>query len=274
MPTSPARPSSAPAHPAAEVEHYLEELAALPPTPSARRRQIEQIVVVHHLGLADRIASHYLGRGIDRDDLLQVARLGLVKAVRRYQPGQGDSFAAFASPTIAGELKRHFRDAGWMVRPPRRLQELGARLRYVELELEQRLQRPPTAVEIAEAMEVPLPEVRESRLAAMGFRPQSLDAPPSGVPAGSASSEWGSWAADLDSDEAFERIERDEWLAGAVGQLAAREQLILRLRFVDGLTQAEIGGRLGVSQMQISRILRTVLTRLRTVLSATSGAVA
>ena len=112
-------------------------------------RDTADALVLLNLGLADGIASRYLGRGIDRDDLVQVARLGLVKAVRRFRPGVGQSFVGFAAPTISGEIKRHFRDTGWMVRPPRRLQELGARIRDVEKDLEQDLHRRPRPDELA-----------------------------------------------------------------------------------------------------------------------------
>ena len=142
-------------------------------------RDTADALVLLNLGLADGIAARYLGRGIDRDDLVQVARLGLVKAVRRFRPGVGQSFVGFAAPTISGEIKRHFRDTGWMVRPPRRLQELGARIRDVEKDLEQDLHRRPRPDELAAALEVDESQVRAARQAASSFHALSLDLPAS-----------------------------------------------------------------------------------------------
>ncbi len=214
-------------------------------------------VVLLNLGLADGIAGRYLGRGIDRDDLVQVARLGLVKAVQRFRPGLGQSFAGFAAPTIAGEIKRHFRDAGWMVRPPRRLQELGVRMRETEKELEQSLHRRPTIPEIAAALGVAEAQVRAAREAASSFHAVSLDGPtgPDQAPIEVAPAEL---------DDPFGAVDDTDWLSEALGSLTERERLVLRLRFAELLTQSEIAARIGVSQMQVSRILRSTLTRLRT----------
>jgi RNA polymerase sigma-B factor len=222
-------------------------------------------VVLLNLGLADGIAARYLGRGIDREDLVQVARLGLVKAVRRFRPELGQSFAGFAAPTIAGEIKRHFRDTGWMVRPPRRLQELGARMREVEKELEQDLHRRPHADELAQALQVDETQVRAAREAASSFHALSLD-----VPAGPTGTDAGGVADVLpeEDDDPFSAVDDAEWLRAALVDLTDRERLVLRLRFVDALTQSEIAERIGVSQMQVSRILRSTLVRMRGQLEA------
>ena len=212
-------------------------------------------VVLLNLGLADGIASRYLGRGLERDDLIQVARLGLVKAVRRYRPALGQSFAGFAAPTISGEIKRHFRDTGWMVRPPRRLQELGARLREAEKDLEQQLHRKPTALEIALALGVEESQVRAAREASSSFHAVSLDAP--------VTTEHRPDLAVDDTDDAFAAFDDAQWLDAALADLSDRERVVLRLRFVESLTQSEIAQQIGVSQMQVSRILRATLTRLR-----------
>ncbi|MEP6650114.1 MAG: sigma-70 family RNA polymerase sigma factor [Lapillicoccus sp.] len=224
--------------------------------------EIVDTVVLLNLGLADGIAARYLGRGIDRDDLVQVARLGLVKAVRRFRPGLGQSFAGFAAPTISGEIKRHFRDTGWMVRPPRRLQELGAGIRDAEKELEQTLHRRPRIDELADALEVDEAQVRAARLAAASFHALSLDLPatPGQTPA--------EFSLEV-TDDPFVAVEDAAWLRDAVADLTDRERLVLRLRFVDVLTQSDIAERIGVSQMQVSRILRATLTRLRARLEAT-----
>jgi RNA polymerase sigma-B factor len=217
-------------------------------------------VVLLNLGLADGIASRYLGRGIERDDLIQVARLGLVKAVQRYRPALGQSFAGYAAPTISGEIKRHFRDTGWMVRPPRRLQELGARLRDAEKELEQRLHRNPTAGELATFLGVEEAQVRAAREASSSFHAVSLDAP-------TATEHPPELAVDSD-DDPFGAFDDAEWLSSALEELTDRERTVLRLRFVDLMTQSEIAEEINVSQMQVSRILRATLARLRARLEA------
>ena len=217
-------------------------------------------VVLLNLGLADGIASRYLGRGLERDDLVQVARLGLVKAVRRYRPALGQSFAGFAAPTISGEIKRHFRDTGWMVRPPRRLQELGARLRDAEKDLEQQLHRKPTPLEIAQALGVEEGQVRAAREASSSFHAVSLDVP--------VTTEHRPDLAVDDADDPFTAFDDAQWLGAALADLSDRERVVLRLRFVELLTQSEIAQQIGVSQMQVSRILRATLSRLRTRLVA------
>jgi RNA polymerase sigma-B factor len=219
-------------------------------------RDTADALVMLNLGLADGIASRYLGRGIDRDDLVQVARLGLVKAVRRFRPGVGQSFVGFAAPTISGEIKRHFRDTGWMVRPPRRLQELGARIRDVEKDLEQNLHRRPRPDELAIALEVDEGQVRAAREAASSFHALSLDLPASpGQAVPEVSLE--------ESENPFAAVDDVAWLRDALDDLTDRERVVLRLRFVELLTQSDIAERIGVSQMQVSRILRATLTRLR-----------
>jgi RNA polymerase sigma-B factor len=221
-------------------------------------------VVLLNLGLADGIACRYLGRGIERDDLVQVARLGLVKAVHRYRPALGQSFAGFAAPTISGEIKRHFRDTGWMVRPPRRLQELGARLRDAEKDLEQQLHRKPTPLEIAGVLGVDETQVRAAREASSSFHAVSLDVP--------VTTEHRPDLAVDASDDPFTAFDDAQWLDAALADLSDRERIVLRLRFVESLTQSEIALQIGVSQMQVSRILRATLTRLRARLAASVDA--
>jgi RNA polymerase sigma-B factor len=230
-------------------------------------RDTADALVLLNLGLADGIAARYLGRGIDRDDLVQVARLGLVKAVRRFRPGLGQSFVGFAAPTISGEIKRHFRDTGWMVRPPRRLQELGAQIRDVEKDLEQVLHRRPQTDELAAALEVDEGEVRAARQAASSFNALSLDLPATpGQMAPEVTLE--------DTDDPFSAVDDSAWLSDALDDLTDRERMVLRLRFVDLLTQSDIAERIGVSQMQVSRILRSTLTRLRVRLRASMNSAA
>ena len=227
-----------------------------------RRAQLEEAAVLASLRLAESVARRYLGRGLELEDLLQVARLALVKAVRRYQPGAGTSFAAYAVPTIAGEVKRHFRDCGWAVRPPRRLQEFKSRLAAQEERLLQELHREPTLTDLADALRVSPAAVTEAQLSAAAYNACSLDSPTTGQDrpeiAGSAPDE-------------FAALEMREALRAALATLSPRDRQLIRLRFVEELTQAEVGRVLGVSQMQVSRLLAGVLRQLRYQLLEPSG---
>jgi len=234
------------------------------PIPRERRR-LQQEAVLLNLVLADGIAARYAGRGVEWDDLVQVARVGLLKAVVGYRGSNGAGFAAYASPTIAGEIKRYFRDYGWMVRPPRRLQEMHSQLHLVEPDLQQQLHRSPTADELARALGVEPGELSEALMAAGGYTPLSLDAPThadSGVSLGDGLP---------DDSDPYNVVERAEWFRPALARLTDRERRIIRLRFVEGLTQVQIGRHLGVSQMQVSRLLAQVLGRLRDGLEITDA---
>ncbi len=211
-------------------------------------------VVMLNLSLADGLAHRYVGRGVERDDLEQVARLALVKAAHRYRPRLGVSFVAYAAPTIMGEIKRYFRDSGWMVRPPRRLQELCLQLGATEASLEQRLHRPASVEELSFALGVTESQVRTARQAAASGVPVPLDAvvaddrPPPQAP----------WV-----DDPVAHLDDAWWLAWGLEELGPRERAILQLRFGESLTQADIAKRVGVSQIQVSRILRGILGRVR-----------
>ena len=221
------------------------------------RRRLQQEVVLLNLGLADSIAARYSGRGIDWDDLVQVGRVGLLKAVIGYQASKGAGFPAYATPTIAGEIKRYFRDYGWMVRPPRRLQELHSELGSLEPDLRHRLQRWPSAGELADALGIKPGELSDALVARSGYAALSLDAPTrsdSGLTLGDGLP---------DDNDPYAAVERAEWLRPALAGLTDRERRIVRLRFVDALTQEQIGRYLGVSQMQVSRLLAGILRRLR-----------
>ncbi len=238
----------------ARTAELFEELAAAR-TESQHDRAIEQLVLLY-LDLCTTMAHRYDGRGIEHDDLVQVARLALVKAIRRYQPGHAPSFAAYAVPTISGELKRWFRDRGWVVRPPRRLQELRASVQAARASLAQELGTEPSDAELADAVGATVEQVREVSAASTGFRPLSLDCNP-------ADDERPGLAAflacrDADLESADDRV----CLSEALSDLDAEEREMLLMRFVDGMTQREIGEVSGVSQMQVSRRLRRITTRL------------
>jgi RNA polymerase sigma-B factor len=238
-----------------QVEALLAEAASVEePAAAARLRQEAVLLSLH---LAEGAAHRYRGRGIEFEDLLQVGRMALVKAVRGYQHDRGGSFAAYAIPTISGEIKRYFRDCGWAVRPPRRLQEIRAGLSEREAALQQELQRTPTSEELADALGVELDEVAQARLTSAAYSALSLDAPAPGSDMESP--------LELASDEVdgFELVERRDALRQALATLTPREQRIIRLRFVEECTQTQIGEDLGVSQMQVSRLLTRTLARLR-----------
>ncbi|MER7071765.1 sigma-70 family RNA polymerase sigma factor [Terrabacter sp. NPDC000476] len=221
--------------------------------------EVDEVVerIVHlYLDLCSTMAARYHGRGIEHDDLVQVARLALVKAVRRYEPGHAPSFASYAVPTISGELKRWFRDRGWVVRPPRRLQELRANLQTVRASLEQQLGATPTDAELAEAVGASVEEVRELAAVATGFRPLSLDsASPDDERSGLVT-----FLAHADAD--LERADDRLCLSAALTELDDDERELLLLRYVDGMTQRQIGEARGVSQMQVSRTLRRITEQL------------
>ncbi|HET7398041.1 MAG TPA: sigma-70 family RNA polymerase sigma factor [Intrasporangium sp.] len=228
----------------------------------ATRARLQQEAVLRSLPLAESVARRYYGRGIDLDDLVQVARMALVKAVRRYRPGAGAGFTVYAVPTISGEIKRYFRDSGWSVRPPRRLQELRVALVEHEERLLHDLRREPTLGDLAEAMSLPRTTVGEARLTSAAYRALSLDAP---VPGSEARAEL------PDPADAFDALETHDALRRALAQLTDRERQIVHLRFVDECTQAQIGAALGVSQMQVSRLLVGILRKLRDRLTEEEG---
>lgn len=262
VPLSDPAPAQRPEHPGSDLETLLAtyERASSP----ADRDRLLADVVAATMPLADSLAMRYTGRGIDTEDLVQVARTALVGAVQRYRPGAGRGFEAFAVPTVRGELKRHFRDAGWMVRPPRGLQELRAELVPAEDALRQRLGRDATLAELAQAVGRDGSEVAEARATASAFTPASLDAPtPSGGTAGERLA---------DPVDAADGVLLRAVVRAEVARLTPRERVILRLRFVEERTQSEIGEAIGVSQMQVSRLLAGVLARLRERLDALAAA--
>jgi len=211
-----------------------------------------------HLGLAEYLARRFANRGEPLDDLVQVASLGLLKAVGRFDPERGVEFSTYATHTIVGELKRHFRDKGWAIRAPRRMQELYLRLGKVVATLGQELGRSPTIAELAAEVEVSEEEVLEALEAGQAYRFASLDAPVAG------DGETETLASRLGSDDSgMEDAERRATLSPLLHQLPERERLILHLRFFDGLTQSEIASRLGISQMHVSRLLARSVAQLR-----------
>lgn len=260
-PSSTARrePSSGREQQSAVTEQLLRRAAE---ESGERRSQLLGDAILHGTPMARTLAMRYDGRGVDREELYQVAYLGLVKAARGYRPGPETDFRSYAIPTIRGELKRHFRDNAWTVRPPRRIQNLQASINALEGELAAELHRWPTEQELADRIGVPVEQVNDAQRAQGCFHPVSLDAP---VSAGSGTS-LGSLMAD--QEDTFELVNQVETLRPTVDGLGERDKLILRRRVVDHRTQAEIAAEIGVSQMQVSRLLQRIMGTLRSALVA------
>src|SRR3954470_22133219 len=216
----------------------------------SRDPRLRDELVEAHLGLAEYLARRFSNRGEPLDDLVQVASVGLIKAVDRFDPGREVEFSTYATHTIVGELKRHFRDKGWAVRAPRRMQELYLRLGKVISTLSQELGRSPTIPELAAEAQVSEEEVLEAMEAGQAYRFASLDAPSPG------DDESETMASHLGvEDPELIDAEHRATLSPLIASLPAREQTILHLRFFEGLTQSEIATRLGISQMHVSRLL-------------------
>lgn len=242
------------------IEPWFEKLAALDPADPHRRELREQIVHLC-LPLADHIARRFAGRGETFDDLLQIARLGLLQAVDRFDPARGASFLSFAVPTIMGEIRRHFRDHTWAVRVPRSAKELHLRIGPATEVLSQRLGRVPTAREIAAELDVELTEVTRALVAGNGHTSNSLDA---AVQDSDDESRSPAVLTRLGSEEpCYELLEDAMAVRPLIEELPQRERQVLVWRFFGGMTQSQIAERLGVSQMQVSRILSRTLKTLR-----------
>ena len=216
-------------------------------------------------GVARSLAGRYRNRGIDLDDLEQVALLGLTKAAQRFDPEAGHDFLSYAVPTVRGELRRHFRDAGWMVRPPRRVQDLQSRISRAQEELEPQLGRSPRPSEVAEHLDVPLDDVVEALAADGCFSPTSLDGP-----VGDGASSLGDLLGF--EDRSVAAAEARIVLEPLLRTLTDRDQRILRMRFVDEQTQQEIADAIGLTQAQVSRVLTRILAGLRSELVETHPA--
>lgn len=215
-------------------------------------------LVVNHLNLVRYLASKFKNRGEPIEDLVQVGTIGLIKAIDRFDPDRGLEFTTYATPTIVGEIKRHFRDRGWSVRVPRRLQELSARVSQATEDLTNELQRTPSVTEIAERTGASVDDVLEAMESSGAYSSIPLE---------------GAGDGDDDSPSVLDHYvtEDDELvstedrivLEDAIRDFSARERDIIRMRFEDGMTQAEIADKLGVSQVQVSRLLRRTLKRLQ-----------
>jgi RNA polymerase sigma-B factor len=222
--------------------------------PAAREQ-----LVARFLPLARQLARRYQRGGEQLDDLVQVASLGLLKAIDRFDPERETAFSSFAVPTILGELKRHFRDKGWSVRVPRDLQEMAVRVDRVTDEMSREIGRAPTPGEIAQRTGVSLEQVLEAREASAAYRAVSLDRPRT-----EDEDDGDSYADAFGAEDPGFRLAEDSATVDQLMRvLTDREREVLRLRFEEDLTQSEIGARVGVSQMHVSRLIRQSIARLR-----------
>lgn len=227
-------------------------------------RALRDELVIEHLGLAKALARRYAGRGEAMDDLQQVATVGLLKAVERFEPERGLSFTTFAVPTITGEIKRHFRDRTWSTRVPRALQELALRLTDSVRELSQELGRSPSIAEIADRLEIGEELVLEAMEVSRSYTASSLDAP--------VDEETGASRFDRvlgGDDRGFEDVDQRMTVDFLLSTLSERDRTIVTLRFFDNLTQSEIAARVGISQMHVSRLLARALDTLHGVIAET-----
>jgi RNA polymerase sigma-B factor len=225
---------------------------------ATRDRKVRNELIEAHRSLASHLARRFANRGEPFDDLLQVAYLGMLKAVERFDPDRGLEFSTFATATVEGELKRHFRDKTWSVRVPRRPQELHLRLGNAINDLSQRLHRPPQISELAAELGVREDDVLEAMEVGGAYRSTSLDARPAdNGDAMTLESRLGT--ADLGFDLAEHRVVLERLLE----ELPERERMIIRLRFFEDMTQTEIADEVGISQMHVSRLLSRTLMQLR-----------
>ncbi len=254
---------SSPSRPSREQSLALFAELSDPATSEERQRSCREELVSLHLPLVDHCARRFANRGEPLDDLVQVGTIGLIKSVDRFDTDRGVEFSTYATPTIIGEIKRYFRDKGWAIRVPRRLQELRMSISAVTGELSQELGRSPTPREIGEKIGVSVEEVLEGIESANAYSTLSLDA--------SDNNDDGAGASMLDTlgmdDEALDHVEIRESIKPLIEALPLREKKILMLRFFRGMTQSQIAAEIGVSQMHVSRLLNRTLEQLRRSLS-------
>jgi len=223
-----------------------------------RRARLRDRLVTGYLPLAQHIAQRYSGKGIAKDDLIQVASIGLIHAVDRFDPDRGADFLSFAVPTVMGEVRRHFRDTSWPMRVPRRLQELRAAINQANAELSQHLDGTATSTEVADHLGITESEVLEGYKAARAYRAVSLDGSPF------SDDERSPLAETLgEADVALELVENYESLMPLLQRLPDRERTILGLRYFGDMSQTQIAQEVGLSQMHVSRLLSRTLTELR-----------
>jgi RNA polymerase sigma-B factor len=244
-------------HDRAHARAMFAELVELPES-DPRRQRVRDELVEMHLPLVEYLARRFRNRGEPLDDLVQVATIGLIKSVDRFDLERGVEFSTYATPTIVGEIKRHFRDKGWAIRVPRRLQELKLSLAKATSELSQKNGRAPTVAELSQHLGLSEEDVLEGLESANAYSAVSLDAPDTGDDDSPAVQ---------DSlgvmDDSLEGVEYRESLKPLLEKLPPREKKILLLRFFGNMTQSQIAAELNISQMHVSRLLARTLAQLR-----------
>jgi RNA polymerase sigma-B factor len=250
----------------AVAKSLLSLMADLPA--GADRDRVRGRLIELYIPLAEYLARRFRNRGEQLDDLVQVANLGLIKSVDGYDATRGAAFTSYAIPMIVGELKRHFRDKGWDVRVPRRLQELRMEITKVSGELAQDLGRSPTVADLAKRLNVSEEDVIEGLDCGQAYRALSLDAPAGNEGADAGQSGLGDLIGGADPE--MENVENREALRPLIAKLPEREQKIIAMRFHGNLTQSQIAAELGISQMHVSRLLAQALRALREGLTATA----
>ena len=241
----------------AETMRLFHRMKELDPDDPERER-IREEIIRDHMPYARHIATRYGGRGEIVEDFVQVAYLGLVKAADNFDPDHGTGFLGYATPMILGEIKRYFRDATWDVHVPRRMQELSSALRKTTEQLTHDLGRSPTVAELAEKLKADPEEITEALDATEAYTTASLDRPVKTEASGATLTDFLG-----DDDPRFEAVVNREVLKPLLARLGERDKRILLMRFFRGMTQSEIGEQLGVSQMQVSRLLTRILEELR-----------
>ncbi|WP_425472686.1 RNA polymerase sigma factor SigF [Streptomyces sedi] len=255
--SQPARRRAAPdPHDRSAARGLFVELRTLPEG-SAERAELRDTLVRMHLPLVEHLARRFRNRGEPLDDLTQVATIGLIKSVDRFDPDRGVEFSTYATPTVVGEIKRHFRDKGWAVRVPRRLQELRLSLSQATAELSQQHGRAPTVHELAQRLNISEEDVLEGLESANAYSTLSLDVPDTDDESPAVADTLGA------EDDALEGVEYRESLKPLLEQLPPREKKILLLRFFGNMTQSQIAQEVGISQMHVSRLLARTLAQLR-----------
>jgi RNA polymerase sigma-B factor len=233
------------------LQRHFAELAADDP----HRQELREKLISGYLPVAENIARRFAGRGEPLEDLVQVATVGLINAVDRFEPARGSDFFSFAVPTITGEVRRYFRDHGWSTRVPRRLKDLHIAIRGAQTELSHQLRRAPRPSEIAEHLGISIAEVIEGLQAGEGYRSSSLDEL---LGAGDGTATLGAFIGGIDDELAL--IEDRDVLRPLLAELPPRERTIIALRFFRQLTQSQIAEEVGISQMHVSRVIRQTLT--------------
>ena len=235
-----------------EINQKFEEFA------KTRDKKLRDELIEEHMYIVDILSNKYVGKGIEKDDLYQVASLGLINAVDRFDPSKGYAFSSFATPTIMGELKRYFRDKGWVIRVPRRIQNLYKKINTAKKTLTQELQRVPTTKDIADYLGEDEETILETMEASKVYTPQSLDM--------KYQVQKGENAIDLsdmigEEDKNFDSIELKDLIDKSKERLNDLEKEILELRYYEGRTQVDIANTLDISQMTVSRIEKKILQK-------------